>query len=261
MKTIVSQKMSRGQGNEFLNKLETAGLNGDLAQRVIDSKGNELAAKVVRLIQNGRLELRTSPETNPQWAKVLMGKNFFGVEEAIKYFGVNPSKQQLAILDTVPFTEEMLRACRDTHILVAVFPMSILDIRGKVERKLFSRHESAWYNKQSFAKDKGEVGWQLVCKVHVDDSEGKDWNEQQALLSQDEETPKARVMVYTIIGCFLQTGERLFNNTYVRCADLCFWIFREHVSVGFFVSEGLDFPLSDADAIYVSFAITSAKKQ
>ena len=44
--------MSRGQGNELLNKLEAAGFGGELAQKVIDSKGNALAAEVVRCIVN-----------------------------------------------------------------------------------------------------------------------------------------------------------------------------------------------------------------
>lgn len=233
METIVSRTLSVHKEHEVLLKLEAAGLNDELAQKVIDSKGNDLAAKVVRLILNGGFE----PSTSHKQARAIMGKNFFGVEEAIKHFGVNPSKQQLAYLAEVPFTEEVLKSCKDTHVLVAVFPMSILDIRGKVERKLFYSHDDAWYNKQAFAEDKGEVGWQLVRKVPIADSTNKTWNEQQALLSKDEETPKAQVVVYTIIGHFLATGERLFENIYVRCSDLDSDGLR--VSVGDFDAEGL----------------------
>ncbi|HEY4486734.1 MAG TPA: hypothetical protein VJB70_03300 [Candidatus Paceibacterota bacterium] len=220
MNTMVSQTDERiisvHNEHEFLLKLEKAGLDEGLAQKVIGSKDNDLAAKVVRLILNGGFE----PSTSHKQARAIMGKNFFGVEEAIKHFGVNPSKQQLAYLAEVSFTEEQLSSCKDTHVLVAVFPMSILDIRGKVERKLFYSHDDAWYNKQAFAKDKGEVGWQLVRKVPIADSTNKTWDEQQALLSKDEETPKAQVVVYTIIGHFLACGERLFENIYVRCSDL-----------------------------------------
>lgn len=233
METMVSHEVSRGQGNEFLNKLEAVGLTGALAQKVIDSKDNELGIKVVRLIENGGFE----PSTSQMRAREIMGRNFFGVEEAIKHFGVNPSRQQLALLAEVPYSEEALAASKDTHVLVAVFPMSILDIRGKVERKLFYSHDDAWYNKQAFAKDRGEVGWQLVRKVPIADSTNKTWNEQQALLSEDEETPKAQVMVYTIIGHFLVTGERLFENIYVRCSDLV--SDGDRVHVGLFGAEGL----------------------
>ncbi len=216
METIVSRTLSVYKEHEVLLKLEAAGLNDELAQKVIDSKGNDLAAKVVRLIRSGWFE----PSTSHKQARAIMGKNLFGVEEAIKHFGVNPSKQQLAYLAEVPFTEEVLSSCKDTHVLVAVFPMSILDIRGKVEHKLFYSHDDAWYNEWAFARDKGEVGWHLVRKVPVADSTKKTWNEQQALLSKDEETPKAQVMVYTIIGHFLASGERLFENIYIRCSDL-----------------------------------------
>ena len=112
-------------------------LRNALAQRVVDSKGNDLATKVVRLIQNGGFE----PTTSQKRAREIMGKNFFGVEEAIKHFGVNPTRQQLAALSEIPFSEAVLEQSKDTHILVAVFPLSILEIRGKVERKLFYNHE------------------------------------------------------------------------------------------------------------------------
>lgn len=233
METIVSQKMSRGQGNELLNKLEAAGLNDELAQRVIDSKANDLGTKLVRFIRDETFE----PSTSHKQARAIMGKNFFGIEEAIKYFGVNPSKQKVAYLAKVPFTEEVLKSCTNTHVLVAMFPMSILNIRGKVERNLFYSHDDARYNKQAFAQDKGEVSWHLVRKVPIADSTNKTWNEQQALLSKDEETPTVRIVVYTMVGHFLAAGERLFENIYVRCSDLD--SDGRRVGVGSFASWGL----------------------
>ena len=229
MEKIVSRTLSVHKEHEVLLKLETAGLTDELAQKVIDSKGNELAAKVVRLIQNGGFE----PTTSQNRAREIIGRNMFGIEEAIKHFGVNPSKQQLAVLSEIPFTEGTLEECKNTHVLVAVFPMSILDIRGKA--KLF--YYQSWYNKESFAKDKGDVSWQLVRKTPVPNSTSKTWQEQQALLSTNEETPTARVMVYTIIGHFLATGERLFEHVYVSCSDIV--SFGDLVGVGFFVSYGL----------------------
>lgn len=177
-------------------------------------------------------------ESSPLQEKVreIMGKNFFGVKEAIKHFGVTPSKQQLIYLAKIPFTEDVLESCKDTHVLVAVFPMSILDICGKVERNLFHRYNDARL-KQVFVQDKGDVGWRLVRKVPVDDLVNKTWSEQQALLPKEEEIPKAQVMVYTIIGHFLATGERLFENIYLRCLDL--ESVGNRICVGNFNAEGL----------------------
>ncbi len=172
-------------------------------------------------------------------AREIMGTNFFGIEEAIKHFGVNPSRRQLAVLGEVPFSEDVLTACKDTHVLIAVFPTSIVDVRGIVkelpDQTLFYNQD--WYDKEAFANDKGETGWQLVRKVPIANSTSKTWNEQQALLSQDEETPKAQVMVYTTIGHFLSTGERLFEKIYVRCSDLD--SDGNRVIIGFFDSVGL----------------------
>jgi len=158
--------------------------------------------------------------TSQKRAQEIMGHNYFGVAEAIRHFGVNPSRQQLAALAEVPFTEATLEECKNTHVLAAVFPLSILEIRGKVlgNQRLFYNQD--WYNRESFAKDRREAEWRLVRKTSVPNSTGNTWNEQRALLAKNEETPTARVMVYTIIGHFLVTGERLFEHIYVRCSDI-----------------------------------------
>ena len=232
METIVSRTLSVHKEHEVLLKLETAGLTDELAQRVIDSKGNDLATKVVRLIKNGGFEATTSQKRTRE----IMGRNYFGIEEAIQHFGVNPSRQQLAAIAEVPFTEATLEECQNTHILVAVFPMSITEVRSKVSnQRLFYNQD--WYNKEAFAKDRGEVAWHLVRKTPVPNSTSKTWPEQQVLLAKNEETPTARVMVYAIIGHFLVTGERLFERIYVRCSDVDSYGGR--VFVGLFGADGL----------------------
>ncbi len=231
--TIVSRTLSVHKEHEVLLKLEAAGFTDELAQRVIDSKGNDLAAKVVRFISNGGFE----PTTSQKRAREIMGRNMFGVEEAIKHFGVTPSRQQIAGLSEIPFSEATLEQCKETHVLVAVFPLSILEIRGKVAQGQRLFYDQDWYNKQAFAKEKGETEWKLVRKTPVANSTSKTWSEQQALLTNNEETPTARTMVYTIIGHFLATGERLFEKIYVRCIDVDSDGFR--VGVGCFGSDGL----------------------
>ena len=210
---------------------------GDNAEEVAARINTDTAfvANIARLMVNGGYELSTSQKL----AREIMGKNFFGIEEAIKHFGVNATKQRLAYLTEVPFSEEVLKSCKDTHVLVAMFPLSILDIRGiakkQSDRTLF--YSQDWYDKQAFAKDKGEVGWQLVRKEPIDNSTSKTWNDQQALLSKDEETPTVRIVVYTMVGHFLATGERLFEKIYVHCVDLDSDGLR--VYVGSFDAKGL----------------------
>jgi len=198
MVDIVSRPLSVHKEHEVLLKLETAGLDDGLAQKLVDSKDNYLATQVVRLLRNGGFE----PSTSQKRAREIMGKRFFGVEEAIRHFGVNPSRQQLAALAEVPYSEDVLIASKETHVLVARFPLSILDIRGKVERPLFRNHEAAWYNNEAFAKDRGEVSWHLVREIPVLESIGKTWNEHQALLGgQDENRGAAHFPPYRLQPC------------------------------------------------------------
>ena len=125
-------------------------------------------ANIARLMVKGGYESSTSQNN----AREIMGKNFFGIKEAIKHFGVDPTDLQLADLAEVPFSDKVLRSCNDTHVLVAVFPLSILDIRG-ISKKQFDRSllcSQDWYDMEPFAMDKGEVGWQLVRKGPIANS-------------------------------------------------------------------------------------------
>ncbi|MCX6764142.1 MAG: hypothetical protein NTU58_00305 [Candidatus Nealsonbacteria bacterium] len=160
--------------------------------------------------------------TSPKRSREIMGKNFFGLEEIFSHFvaRITKKKKQFAALSEVPFSEAVLEELKDTHILIAVLPFSILEIRSKVASSLFLSHEGAWYNKKSFAKKHGQTKWQLVRKTEVANSTSKSWREQQVLLSKDEEVPTAQVMVYTIIGHYLATGEHLFKNTNVRTSSV-----------------------------------------
>jgi hypothetical protein len=238
---------------------------GDQADNVVDRINRdegfvELAAGKIIAISREVIDKRLT-SLNPQWlrARKIMGENFFGVEEAVKHFGVNPTGQQLAAFSEIPFSEVVLEELKDTHVLVAVFPLSILEVRGK-ESKLFydqSLYTGNWYNKKFFAKERGEVSWQLVRKISVDNSTSKDWQGQQVLLGKDNEVPTAQVMVYTIIGHYLATGERLFEHIYIRTS---FLVSGGGLSVGDFDSRGLDIHIYWDDYRSDSLGVSSARK-
>jgi hypothetical protein len=165
----------------------------------------------------------------------IMGDNFFGIEEAIKYFGVKPTSEQLSILSKIPFPEEILRECKDTHILVAVFPLSIHEIYGKVRRQLFQFGYLHDWLHFYYLKEHGNVSWQLIRKTPVDDSFFKNWQKQQSLINKNEEIPTTRVMVYAIIGHFLATHEYLFEYVSVRTSSLA--SDSNHIKLGFYAPK------------------------
>ena len=179
--------------------------------------------------------------TSHERASKIMGRNLFSTFAAQDFLHICPTKRELGSFDEIPFSEEVLTACRETHILVAVFPISICELDYKLTNERLirlvgsERHER--FSTEAFANDRGKAGWHLVRKTPINNSTGETWEQQRLLLGQDEETPSARVMIYMIMGHFKATGERLFEQIGVRCSD------RDsdglHVVVGPFISDGL----------------------
>ena len=72
---------------------------------------------------------------------------------------------------------------------------------------------------QMYVNDIGGVGWYLVRKTPVEGSLNQTWSEQEALIGEANRVTSARVMVYSIIGHFIATGERLFNGIFLRTSS------------------------------------------
>lgn len=177
---------------------------GDEADLVADLMKNkeDFASKVALFAIN-----TAKGSISQKRAREIMGRNFFGIEEAIKYYGITLSDVKKAVYSEVPFTEEMLLTCKDAYTLAYVFPLSILEIRD-ISKKLFepgtgwrdpSRGVSgkgSWYDNESFARKRSE-GWYLI--------RNKDFPKDNR--SRKEERRPAEVVVYAAIGHYQITGE------------------------------------------------------
>jgi len=224
-----------GRLSEWYRRMEEAGLTFDDLQTPIDDPG--LRQRLIAFWKSGGFQKTVSQER----ARGIMGKNFFCIEEAVKFFGVNPTPQQLAALTEIPFpfSEEVLEQSKSSHVLVAVFPLSILEIRGRVERELFYKHEYAWYNNESFAKDLGKMGWQLVLKAPVDTWQFQDLDGRNGLVGKGYPEYTAQIIAYTIIGHYLNTRERLFSCVHLKTSSR--WSADNRKQAGYFNEEGLHF--------------------
>ena len=243
-----------GAGQNFWAKLAH---DEELFEKVVALvAGNGIIASISAVIVNYK------PTPSQIRAREIMGKNYLGIEEVVRQFGAAYTEEQLALLAEIPFSEVVLEKCKDTHILVAGFPMTILDVRAKAPNKkpkTFYSYKDAWYNNQSFAKDeKLEVRWYLIRKEAVVGSTSKNFDDQKALLSECEEVPRACELVYAVVLYFLVTGERLFPNLYVRTMSLDSDGIR--VVVGYFGSDGLFVGSFWDDVRYVLLGVASARK-
>lgn len=173
-------------------------------------------------------------------AKEIMGKNFLGAEEAIRFLRANQAEEEaMKKLTEIPFSEPTLQECKNTHVLVLDLGLSILDIRQRVDQKLFCSHEDAWYNNQAFAKLIELAQWRLIRRDAIPNSFNKNWEEQLVLLAKNEEVPEARQIAYLAILYYLAKGERLFEHFYVRTRSIASDGLR--VSAGGFAARGFGF--------------------
>lgn len=240
-KTIVNQ-LTSGEVAKLLGRVSKAdrllleaGLDLKDYQRVIDNP--EMRDRLVRFWKAGApAEFRATPSgATLECAWKIMGKNVIDPEKVAKHLDVAFSVEQLKQLANFPFSESALQECKDTHILVAGYPLSIMDIREKAS-KLFRSQD--WYNDEKFAtKEKVNLRWYLIRKDIIPDSINKRYQEQTALLTEDEEVPRACEMAYMIILYYRAKGIRLFEKLYARCQDVTSG--GRRVLVGVFGSEGL----------------------
>lgn len=114
---------------------------------------------------------------------------------------------------------------------------SINELRKKFPDLFWSKLGEGWYEKESFASLKEEPQERVLCMEPFPGSFNKTWAEQQALLSKDESVSLARQVIMMLVIHYQATGERLFENNYVRCADK--GSDGDHVYVGRFGSDGL----------------------
>ncbi len=172
-----------------------------------------------------------------------MGRNFLGVKAVTQHFGVRFLPDQVEGLAEVPFSEETLQECEGTHILFPGYPLSILEMRRRLQPGLIRPEKDPWYAQMSFATGEAvELRWYLMRAGLVPGSADRTFDEQRQLLA-DEGVPRACEVVYMTVLHYLVKGIRLFNRgEFARCIDTVERygnLVNGGVMVGTFDSEGL----------------------
>lgn len=111
---------------------------------------------------------------------------------------------------------------------------SLLEVLEKNKDLVYPQ---TWYKDETFANEQIPAGTWEVSLEPVKDSLSKNWDEQQELIGKDSEVPPAAVLAYAIFQHFKDTGERAFENVYVRTSSLDSG--GDRVIVGSFDAKGL----------------------
>ena len=159
-----------------------------------------------------------------EFARSIMGANFFGVEENAKYFGISVSPSDPAYYN-IPYAEATLREKASTHMLVLVpRGYSILDLQAKLPAGVIAFCD-AWNAGEAFASDKGTyaTGWHLIRRDLMPGSLGIVQHLQDAMLFGTwNYFPYARPLVFALAGHYMATGEVLLPGVFSRTADFTY---------------------------------------
>lgn len=153
-------------------------------------------------------------------AREIMGDNCIDIDDVVNGLSLIIPTSLQAIFETVPWTRETLESVKETHVLVAVLPFSIMDLWRMLGSELFCDCQGEeWFKGKRYAEVHEAPAWHLVRKDAVPNSASRSWAEQQALLGEEETVPSARVIVSTVVSHYLRHGETMFQNIYARCSD------------------------------------------
>ncbi len=148
----------------------------------------------------------------------------YSIGQVASVFGDVCVKQQLLM----PFTQDTLTRCAQSHLLIPGVPLSILEMRER-RTDLFSRHD--WYTRErhDFSKRPLECRWYLLRIGAVPDSAGKPWNEQVSLLAPGEVVAPAELVILGMTLHQVLSRKCIFGGSYVRTASEL--SDRDHVNV------------------------------
>ena len=173
----------------------------------------------------------------PREAQSIMRSNFFDLNDAYVHLGVVIPEDWDRVLRRVPFTREVLEECKCTHVLVAIPPISILQMRTIATTAHFYEDENPWYLAEPFAQEEGKLAWKLIRKTPVEHSTMRSAMDQRTLLREDEVIPTARELVYAILGRYHKVGTHLLEHFYAR--TLTKDSYGRRVCVGSLGSDGI----------------------
>jgi len=184
-----------------------------------------------------------------------MGKNFFGIEDWVSFYGARLSQKALRQVAQFPWGEDVLnspcpfhkgKTIRETHVAFLGIeelngePLNTLKFRKlhpATGQPRFYFADNPWYAKEDFASQPLSFRWHLMLREIVPNSESKTYEDQQKMLPAEYEVPTAVAETAKNILVFRKSGVYSNSKRYARCQEKTSAGRRVHV--GSFGSVGL----------------------
>ena len=260
-----------GELGATLKVLQDHGVTPDHLARL--RAESDYAKRVAEFMLRGGLDA----SIHQKLARVVMGKNFFGVEDWSALYGVNFTQKQLRQVAEFPWGEDILnstcplcgKVVKDCHFAFVGLdringkPLTILKLQElhptTGQPKFYFYAPSAWYSNEKFAKETTmSFRWYLLHQNIVPKSEDKTYGDQKAMLTADYEVPSAVTEVTKDLLIFRKTGNFVNSSRYARCECVTSDGFR--VIVGYFDGNGLVVDNYWVDDRYYSVGLAASRK-
>ena len=184
--------------------------------------------------------------TEVRRAYEIMGENVLGIKRVIKHFHVTYTNHELRGLALVPFSEETLERCKNTHLLIAGYPMSISQIFKRIPenfRNMFFEKTPVYTHETFITHKKVDLRWYLIRKEIFMNESRLTFPQQQVkfkVLFPSEEITRACELVYAMALHLLVKKTSLLKDGYARCGDLDKWESRVVIASDFQVTYACD---------------------
>jgi len=193
-------------------------------------------------------------------AKRIMSKNFIGLEDIGEHAAITLSPEDLDFFSKIPYSEETLLKCQNTHILISGLSASILWVYINVPESRFHFDSDPWWFNESFATEiRMKRGWHLIRRNVLPESINKPYEEKvRMVIEQGENVPTGCELIFTMMLYYLTTGIRLFEKVKTQCSDIC--IDGVYFHVGFFQKGHIDIRGYGDQGLLKNVGITGIKK-
>lgn len=183
-------------------------------------------------------------------AQKVLGGDFIPPEDIMSSMGIVYTKEEIALFwETIPSKEILEWGRANKYMLIAGpnKPMSLVDIYTMHKKRSFFRKE-----------EKVEKRWYMIRKEVLSNSTCKNWSEQKALISEENEVPNAPQLAWAITMYKIIRGTCLFNGIYARTSSIS--NSRENIVIGNSIAYGLIIDSFEADFRYCNIGISVAQK-
>lgn len=237
VKTIVNQiSFSKVSGRlaTLHRVMEDAGLTYDDLQKPIDNP--KFRENLVHFWRTNGFQ----PTISQEIARIIMGKNFWSVEDWATFFGVDFTKKQLREIEKFPYGEDILngpcplhigKSIKDTHFAflgldqIQGSPLTIVKWQeicpASGQLRFYSYVPDAWYSKEKFV-NKPTCGfkWYLMPLEIIPNSTDKTFEQQKAMLPAEYGVPFAIEEVTKHVLYYKKNSIYLNPKRYGRCQEI-----------------------------------------